>query len=341
VDGKVESDVAFLKGATLSFAGATYEVTEEGVTSFWTSEAFGASARPKLNQDNSYTVPVTITGLPAGTYNITFSVIAAEGDSDDAFASGVELAKDTMTITVTEQSEVAAAVAIAEASKKYSDIVAAEELVNTLDDSNEEKELLQGRIQALWLELASTAKDNFALELNDPTWDTLITAIHFLDKADASGADTTSLKTYYASIESLDMSGKSESAYDISTGALVHFTGLKRLNLSGTGISEVGGLAGLTELEELNVSNNELTELNIVFIPNPKLKLKVLDASNNKLENVVALAQLAGHTEFNPEGANWNISNNPFTHEDIEGHIQLIKYLFADKGTLIENYTTS
>jgi hypothetical protein len=35
--------------------------------------------------------------------NITFSVIAAEGDSDDAFASGVELAKATITITVAEK----------------------------------------------------------------------------------------------------------------------------------------------------------------------------------------------------------------------------------------------
>ncbi|SHD76532.1 hypothetical protein [Schnuerera ultunensis] len=105
VDGKVVSDKVIQAGATLSFAGATYTVPEDGALSFWTSEALGASARPKLNQDNSYTVPVTVEGLPAGTYNITFSAIAAQGNEDNDFESGIELAKETMTITVGEDSE--------------------------------------------------------------------------------------------------------------------------------------------------------------------------------------------------------------------------------------------
>lgn len=105
VDGKVVSDKVIPAGATLSFAGATYTVPEDGALSFWTSEALGASARPKLNQDNSYTVPVTVEGLPAGTYNITFSAIAAQGNEDNDFESGIELAKETMTITVGEDSE--------------------------------------------------------------------------------------------------------------------------------------------------------------------------------------------------------------------------------------------
>ncbi|MGI6577173.1 MAG: S-layer homology domain-containing protein [Eubacteriales bacterium] len=104
VDGKIELAKGQIlpEGASLSFAGATYAAPEGGVTSFWTSDAEGASDRPKLNTDNSYTVPVTVKGLPEGVYNITFSVIAAKGNTDTDFDNGVVLDSKEMTITVVD-----------------------------------------------------------------------------------------------------------------------------------------------------------------------------------------------------------------------------------------------
>ena len=101
------------------------------------------------------------------------------------------------------------------------------------------------------------------------TWDTLITAVYWYetatDEVEALSNDTTkttcnsileSIKTAFENIKTLDMSDKSNSRYAISTGVLVHFTGLTDLNLSNTGISDTGGLAGLTSLETLDLSDN-------------------------------------------------------------------------------------
>lgn len=102
------------------------------------------------------------------------------------------------------------------------------------------------------------------------TWDTLITAVYWyetaktdVDKLDSGDVKTASnnilntITTAYANINHLDMSGKTTSQYAISTGALIHFTGLEDLNLSGTGITEAGGLKDLTALEKLDLSNNK------------------------------------------------------------------------------------
>ena len=101
------------------------------------------------------------------------------------------------------------------------------------------------------------------------TWDTLITAVYWYETAtrevNAMSNDSTkttcnsildSIKTAFKGIETLDMSDKSDSQYTISTGALIHFTGLTDLNLSNTGISDTGGLSRLTALKKLDLSDN-------------------------------------------------------------------------------------
>ena len=102
------------------------------------------------------------------------------------------------------------------------------------------------------------------------TWDTLITAVHWYETATkevetlTDGATKTAcnsilggIENAFESITTLDMSDKKDSQYAISTGALVHFTGLESLNLSNTGISDTGGLKGLTKLETLDLSGNQ------------------------------------------------------------------------------------
>ena len=102
------------------------------------------------------------------------------------------------------------------------------------------------------------------------TWDTLITAVYWYETAadDVNSLTENNVKTAcqttlneikaaFENVKTLDMSGKNSSQYAISTGALVHFTGLTSLNLRGTGITEAGGLEDLTSLESLDLSGNK------------------------------------------------------------------------------------
>lgn len=122
------------------------------------------------------------------------------------------------------------------------------------------------------LERALCYKNNFNAQVEDGTltWDYLITAIYWFRTAENSWSGLTDdtaktqcaatwgdIKTFYANITELDMSNQNTSQYAISTGALTDFTGLTSLNLSGTGISDTGGLTGLTKLEKLDLSDNE------------------------------------------------------------------------------------
>ncbi len=103
----------------------------------------------------------------------------------------------------------------------------------------------------------------------DMTWDTLITAVHYYQEAQADSKNApeanqesitqrlAALTNYYASVTALNMSGKTESQYAISTGALIPFTGLETLNLSGVKLTEAGGLVDLTNLKTLNLSKND------------------------------------------------------------------------------------
>ena len=118
------------------------------------------------------------------------------------------------------------------------------------------------------------------------SWDDIITAVHWYaevtvpsETSEVSGiqngvlkfqdddddtianfknAIIDSVKKNYAEITELNMSGKQDSQYTISTGALKYFTSLEELNLSDTGITELGGLVTLTNLKTLNLSDNAL-----------------------------------------------------------------------------------
>ena len=151
-------------------------------------------------------------------------------------------------------------------------------------------------------------KDKFEASLGDDngaagmTWDTLITAVYYYQEAekyvntlnegdvkDAENNRLTELTAYYNSVSALDMSGKSESKYTVSTGALTLFTGLTDLNLNGTGISDTGGLAGLTKLEILNLGGNkEINNENFGALSDMSV-LKNLDLSGTGITDIGGL----------------------------------------------------
>ena len=159
------------------------------------------------------------------------------------------------------------------------------------------------------VDLATQAKDrlkNIQESNLNMDWDTVITAAYYQSELSAAAVTDNSLKdtldtlnNYYKSITELDLSGENTSQYDISTGALTMFTGLEDLNLSGTGISELGGLVGLTSLEKLDISNNRLTtETNddrLGALAN-LTSLNELNLSNNK--GITALSAIAGLSEL-------------------------------------------
>ena len=96
-----------------------------------------------------------------------------------------------------------------------------------------------------------------ALEDGNVTWSVLYDATLSYNALD-NETDKSDLTEYYASIDSLDLSGQSiEAVYGFTdVGVLAPFTGLKTLDISNTGVTDIGGLNGMTSLESLNVSTN-------------------------------------------------------------------------------------
>ncbi len=184
--------------------------------------------------------------------------------------------------------------------------------------------------------------DDGKLEMN---WDTLITAMFFYKEQSIpmigllqEGSVKTQLnnrlnqlKSYYEGITKLDMDGKTESRFTISTGQLETFIGLEELHLSGVGFTEFGGFLNLDQLQKLDISNNDLVEVNALFHPNKKLHLKELNVSNNQLDNLIPLVQLCMEPGFVGSGVEWNVENNPFTHADTNVHIQTMINKFIEK----------
>lgn len=154
------------------------------------------------------------------------------------------------------------------------------------------------------LESALSYKDGFndAVANGHLDWDYLITAIYWFRTAEDSWTGLTNetaktqcettwndIKAFYANITELDMSNQSDSDYEISTGALTDFVGLTDLNLSNTGISDTGGLAGLTKLETLDLSGNSgITNANFGALAD-MTNLKELDLSNTGITDIGGL----------------------------------------------------
>jgi hypothetical protein len=181
------------------------------------------------------------------------------------------------------------------------------------------------------LKKAENAKNKFvnAYDAGSLDWDTLITAMYYLGEATKENANVDTLKSYYASLESLDMSDKDSSKYAISTGALVNFTGLTDLNLSNTGISELGGLVELTKLIALNISGTEVTELNVLWVNEETFKdLTSLNAEGIlTLESIAGLVEVANSTGFDATSLTWNLEGSKLA-SDPDNHIGQIEAKF-------------
>ena len=177
----------------------------------------------------------------------------------------------------------------------------------------------------IWRDKFATAYEN-----NTLTWNTLIGAMAYYSATanyepiaggDADKNETArlnALRSYYNSIETLNMSGKALPSYCDNLGALEFLPNLTSLNISGVkGINDFGALAKLTKLETLNVSNTSLTNFNFVWVDNtitsetPALKdLKTLTAKGLTLSSISGLVEMINAEGFDPNGITWDLSGS-------------------------------
>ena len=166
----------------------------------------------------------------------------------------------------------------------------------------------------------------------------------------------------------LNMSGKNitEEYPTDDTGILEAYTGLTWLNLSNTGITEVGGLQGLTsltyldisgnpeikceegaddtvplqgltKLETLNISGTGISVLDFLWDSSAKTArfavLKTLKAQNLELTSIAALVEIVSKDDFDPKGITWDLTGSELTNTEMnKGHVAAVEKAFTDGG---------
>lgn len=219
-----------------------------------------------------------------------------------------------------------------------------------------------------WQALVSQSVEG---DVYKPSWEELRNLTYFCQKAiEADTKDTAHDYTsrtdavnnfITATITKLDMSGKTIIAGGDS-GILAGYIGMEELNLSNTGITEIGGLAGLTALKTLDISNTGVsdlggianaTNLNTLNISNTKVtnmdfmwndsdpsdvnhaarfaSLTDLTAKNLSLDNINGLVQIVSKDGFiNANNAVWDLSGSTilYTHKD---HVDAVTAKLAEK----------
>ena len=176
-------------------------------------------------------------------------------------------------------------------------------------------------------------------EAGDLQWSTLGNAalnynIVTADDAELTEEQTETLQTitaYFEGLTELDMSGKSAG---IMAGALSLLENLETLNISDTGVTNLGGLATLTKLKSLDASDNpavddlgalasctQITELNLSgtgidssdFGALVQMPLVSLDLSGTQITSIGPLTTNGSNPACAETLAELNISNTKVT----------------------------
>lgn len=160
-----------------------------------------------------------------------------------------------------------------------------------------------------WKARVEAKKDTSDTSLYKPTWEELRNLTFFyqivsgLSSDPTYGARVTAVNTFITTtVTKLDMSNQTIIAGGDS-GILAGYTGLIELNLSNTGISEVGGLAGLTSLKVLNLSNNsalaDTADSKVLGSLAGLTSLETLDVSNTGVSDLGGILGATGLTTLN------------------------------------------
>ena len=95
----------------------------------------------------------------------------------------------------------------------------------------------------------------------------------------------------------------SELIYTVDFGGHIFKSNDKELNLSGTGIQDFGQIQNMPELERVWLSKNGISNIYILEYTNSRFTIKLLDLSNNDIEDITVLACLQSIEEL-------DLSNN-------------------------------
>ncbi len=217
-------------------------------------------------------------------------------------------------------------------------------------------------VSALAAEEEPTVHEAFktAYEAEAMTWNVLFRAMLDYLSMDTSAEGYEDLKQYYEEeVTVINLSDQSitDSIYSgTDTGAFAPLKGLTTLYLNDTDITDLGGLAGLTELTALDVSNNpgitdaaygalnNLTKLETLDISGTGItviqdvwngsaarfpNLTALYANDLDLTSVSGLVELTNDDNFNAAAVTWKLSNSVL-EADPHNHIGMLKAAFAD-----------
>ena len=122
---------------------------------------------------------------------------------------------------------------------------------------------------------------------------------------------------------------RSQLAYSIDVDGHPVLSTATELNLSGSGIADISGLAKIPSLEKLDLSRNSISNLYILQLTDSRFTIRELNLSGNVIEDITPLASLTGVEVL-------DLSNNMISSELPLMNLKTLKTLYLGGNPLTE-----
>ena len=154
---------------------------------------------------------------------------------------------------------------------------------------------------------------------------TLLTTLDIDGNADLSGEAVDRLQSKLATCNI----SRGALAYNIDVDGHTVLSNAKELDLSGTGISDLTGLAKLNYLEKVDLSRNSISNIYILEFTGSRQTIKELNLSGNLIEDITPLASLQAVEVL-------DLSNNRISSETPLMNLKSLKTLYLGGNLLTE-----
>ena len=154
---------------------------------------------------------------------------------------------------------------------------------------------------------------------------TLLTNLNIEDNPNISGEAVDQLQSKLATCSI----SHSELAYNIDVDGHTVSSDATELDLSGTGISDLTGLAKLSSLEKVDLSRNSISNIYILEFTNSRKTIRELNLSGNLIEDITPLASLQAIEVL-------DLSNNMISSETPLMNLKSLKTLYLGGNKLSE-----
>lgn len=154
---------------------------------------------------------------------------------------------------------------------------------------------------------------------------TLLNGLNIDGNRDISGEAVDALQSKLATCNI----SHGELAYNIDVDGHMVASNATELDLSGTGISDLTGLAKLPSLEIVNLSRNSISNIYILEFTNSRKTIKELNLSGNLIEDITPLASLQAVEVL-------DLSNNMISSETPLMNLKNLKTLYLGGNKLSE-----